>query len=588
MAGGQEAGAARLQVFDLSAQSRPAAMIDLPGEVVREILPDGPRFVVASSAAQHLPLLSRMFVTVIEGRRVASQDEVPARLLLRWGYVGSRAMVVAGDDEGNIVVTRLGGGGSERIPVRAPDPLGPIGNVGAVYANAASAYGQFSSYVIRVDLERMQQVESGIVLVAGEHLAAVTANDRWLLTTRVEDRQRREFTVGAYCVGCADVRWGHWAGWLPGVPVEMLVVGSQIAVASVEDPFPRPDEFGLTLWEIGENGLQQIGHHRLPGRLSISQLHEQPDFVLLSSADLPAPARGNQSDGGGCAVGGTRSSGFPLWVFLLLLGTCAVRRRALLVAFLLLAVVLPGGAKVIANGATMRIDAGPLQPAPQPNGPAYARPIPRGATFQGGGDANDQRGLWECSESGGNGGVTYEMELALDIQENWRPWFNDDVQLLINYLAGTFELLDGTFRDAGVRVVITHLQIRREVPLPVYDHCASERTCRLQTFWEESWPRCLSPGDPSNCIHRDAVYGLWFNGLDSHGAAWVGQPCTGLAYGWATWAPVNDLTTGSPYQTAGNKMWAIHTVGHELTHLLGSCHGNEFCPRAIWHDCDRS
>lgn len=372
VAGGQEAGAARLQVFDLSAQSRPAAVIDLPGDVVREILADGPRFVVASSAAERLPLLSRMFVTVIEGGRVASQDEVPARLLLRWGYVGSRAMVVGGDNAGNVVVTRLGGRGSERIPVRAPDPLGPIAYLGPLLANAASAYGEFSSYVIRVDLERMQQVESGIMLLAGEHLAAVTANDRWLLTTRVEDRQRREFTVGAYCVGCADVRWGHWAGWLPGVPVEMLVVGSQIAVASVEDPFPRPDEFGLTLWEIGENGLQQIGHHRLPGRLSISQLHEQPDFVLLSSADLAAPARGNQSDGGGCAVGGTRSSGFPLWAFLLLLGTCAVRRRALLVAFFLLAVVLPAGAKVIANGATMRIDAGPLQPAPQPNGPAYA------------------------------------------------------------------------------------------------------------------------------------------------------------------------------------------------------------------------
>jgi hypothetical protein len=54
--------------------------------------------------------------------------------------------------------------------------------------------------------------------------------------------------------------------------------------------------------------------------------------------------------------------------------------------------------------------------------------------------------------------VTYEFELALDIRSNWRVWFDDDGQLLINYIAGTYEAVNAILkREASVQLIITHM-----------------------------------------------------------------------------------------------------------------------------------
>lgn len=114
-AGGEAAARGRVSVFDLEAGFSLPRTIDTAGRIVREMLADGPRFVVASGDRERLPLLSRIFVTTIEAGVVATEDEIPGGSSLRYSYVGSKQIVVSGDGF-DIVITRLGGGEASAYP----------------------------------------------------------------------------------------------------------------------------------------------------------------------------------------------------------------------------------------------------------------------------------------------------------------------------------------------------------------------------------------------------------------------------------------------------------------------------------------
>ncbi|GIW45911.1 MAG: hypothetical protein KatS3mg077_3193 [Candidatus Binatia bacterium] len=476
-AGGEGPERGRVYVFDLGTASRAARTIEVSGRVVREILADGARFVAASGEPLRLPLLTRMFVTMIDSAAVVAEDEIAGGLSLRWSYVASRQVVVWTDESDNLVITHLGGLGRHLVDIQPR-----FGDLRGALANSASAYASFfpSGKVIRVDLQSAQQVDFDMFMVAGEFLVAVTQDDHQLLTIWVEPE--RGFMLRSYRIpppGGSPLLRGQ-ASWQEGLPLDTRIVGSQVVVASVEAS-PVPDEFVLSIWDLvpEEGSIDFVGEYRILGRLPLGRIVEPQGFVYLGltpqSSATPSPTptpRGAGDDG--CRVRATSSSGLP-WLGLAVLLFAAWRRRrvSLVAIVLMLATAAPATARVIDGGATMRIDLGPIQPAPQPTGPAAARPVAPGSG--GGGSSSiehDQMNLAESFESLSAPAVTYEVDIALDVQSNWRGWFDDDVQLLINYLAGAFELSNGVLlRDAGVKVTIVHTHVwrnrdRRDRPDP--------------------------------------------------------------------------------------------------------------------------
>lgn len=123
----------------------------------------------------------------------------------------------------------------------------------------------------------------------------------------------------------------------------------------------------------------------------------------------------------------------------------------------------PSNAKIISDDATLRYDLEEdLYPLPQPNGPATARPLqssPSATSFVSA-DTIESGEEALAGLSTGDSDVTYSIEIAVDVEIDWRPRFNDDVQLLVNYVAGTFALINGIYlRDTGTKFIITHLHV---------------------------------------------------------------------------------------------------------------------------------
>ncbi|GIW43937.1 MAG: hypothetical protein KatS3mg077_1219 [Candidatus Binatia bacterium] len=321
-----------------------------------------------------------------------------------------------------------------------------------------------------------------------------------------------------------------------GQPQYLFVDGERLVVLSryTEERSWYPNFF-ITTAEIGGNDLVYEvpqfeprrywvtgpGLHRDIGPVAFVPRHQRSAPIRCEAEALPRDG----DDSSGCHVSG--GLGVPwLGVAFGLLALLLRRRKiSLLAAATIFCLPTPSFAKVIADGATLRIDLEEnTSRLPQPNGPATARPLPPGQSLGFASMENDQVGEPDSVAPSTVTDVTFEVEVAVDIERDWRGWFNDDIQLLVNYVAGSFEVLNGVLlRDAGVKLTIVHMHVWRNRDRrdptdpdiqPPWDPTipSAVELNNFLDFWNLNWPRCESPGQPPGCVPRDALVVLRFDG----------------------------------------------------------------------------